>query len=208
MFTHYHFHFHFIFIFIFIFNFDFHFHFHFHFQFHFHFFRTRYRDHLSLRNSLYALWNCGGGTEGTQIILEGLGWHMSRPTSAAIARHAMALFLNAAETSRSASSRSEASDLLLSIGRQIKAVGVRLRGFHLDIALNDSVCVREWLAGIAFGGRGIRSRNGEAQDHRHCRRAPRRRRVDAGVGGMGPKSKVGVRRDCRRERNPCVVEEG
>jgi hypothetical protein len=33
----------------------------------------------------------------------------------------MALFLNAAEKSHSASSRSEASDLLRSIGRQIKA---------------------------------------------------------------------------------------
>ena len=73
---------------------------------------THSRDHFSLRKSLHALWNCGGGTEGTRIILEGLGWHLSRLMSVAIAQHVMALFLNAAETSHNASSRSEASDLL------------------------------------------------------------------------------------------------
>ena len=43
------------------------------------------------------------------------------PTSAVIARHAMTLFLNTAETPHNALSRSEASDLLRSIDRRIEA---------------------------------------------------------------------------------------
>ena len=68
---------------------------------------------------------------------------------------------------------------------------VGLRGFYLGIALDDSVCVREGLAGITVGSHGVRSRDEKARDHRRRRvsvcvdggGAPRRRRVDAGVGG-------------------------
>ena len=131
---------------------------------------TRSRDHLSLRKSLHALWNCGGGTEGTRIIIEGLGWHLSRPASTAIARHVMALFLHAAKTPHSKSSRSEASDLLRSIGRRIEA---SVPDYGLFIY---SVHVRVGLAWIAVGGRSIRSCNGKARDH--CSR-----RVSVGDGG-------------------------
>jgi hypothetical protein len=66
-----------------------------------------------------------------------------------------------------------------------RGMRVGLRGFHLGIALDDSVCVCEGLAGIAVGGRGVRSRDGKARDHPRCRvgvgngGAPRRRRVNA-----------------------------
>jgi hypothetical protein len=67
------------------------------------------------------------------------------------------------------------------------------------------------LAGIAVGGRGVRLRDGKARDHCRCRvsvgngGAPRRRRVDAGVGGRGPESMDCFCRYCRRGCDPCAV---
>ncbi len=57
---------------------------------------------------------------GSSLRASCLIWRLSQPKCMAIARHVMALFLNAAETLRSASSRSEASDLLRSISMRIK----------------------------------------------------------------------------------------
>jgi len=136
-------------------------------------------------------------------ILEGLLWCLSRLTSAAIAQHAMALFLNAVMMSRSALSRSEASNLLQLIGRRIKA---RVSDYVVSISASPSR--------IMFGGCGIRSRNGKAGDHHCCRvgidngRALRRQRVDAGVGGRGAKSEDDVRRDCHRGRKSHAVAGG
>jgi hypothetical protein len=97
-----------------------------------------------------------------------------------IARHAMALFLNAAGD--------VAERRTVEVLRDVRpppfdrkadrGVGVGLQGFHLGIALSDSVRVRKGLSGIAVGGRGVQSRNSEAWDCR-CRRVG----VDVGNGG-------------------------
>ncbi len=70
------------------------------------------------------------------MTLEGLGWRLSQPTSAAIARHAMALILNAAKTSHSASLGSEASNLLQLIGRRIEA---RMPDYGVSILASPSM---------------------------------------------------------------------
>ena len=94
--------------------------------------------------------------EVTRIILEGLGWCLSRPTSVAIARHAMALFLNAAKTSHSALWRFEASNLLRSISRRIE---VSVSDYGVSISAPPSTIMfasmrgslRSPLVVVAFG---------------------------------------------------------
>ena len=94
--------------------------------------------------------------EGTRIILVGLGWHLSQLRSVGIALCVMVLFLNATKTWYSLSSRSEASDLLQSIDRQIEACvsdcGVIISALSSRIVL---VSVRGLLgslsAVVAFG---------------------------------------------------------
>jgi len=85
---------------------------------------------------------------------------------------------------------------------------------HLGIALKDSVSVHKGLAGIAFGGRGVRSRDGKAWDHRHRRvsvsdgSAPRQRQVNVGVGGRGLESGDCFCQYCCCGRDPRAVAEG
>ena len=89
-----------------------------------------------------------------------------------------------------------------------QGVGVGRQGFHLGIALSDSVRVRKGLSGITVGGRGFQSRNSEAWN---CRR--RRVGIDhqdggylmRGKGGTGPESEDGV---CHRCRDRCAVLAG
>ena len=87
-----------------------------------------------------------------RTILEGLGWRMSRPTSASIARHAMALFLNAAGTTTSrrngapSSSRSSGtSDLLRSIERRIEA---SVSDYWVSISASPSAIAFASVGGI------------------------------------------------------------
>jgi len=90
----------------------------------------------------------------------------------------------------------------------------RITGFSSWHCLDDSVPIRVGLTGIAVGGRDIWSCDGKARDHRRRRvsvgngGAPRRRQVDAGVGGRGMESKDGFIRYCRRGRDPRVVAGG
>ena len=131
-----------------------------------------------------------------RIILEGTRMGVcSARRARPIARHAMALFLNAAGD--------VAERRTVEVLRDVRpppfnrkadqGVGVGRQGFHLGIALSDSVHVRKGLSGIAVGGRGIQSRNSEAWDCRRRRvgvdvgdgRAPRRWLFDAWERGDG-----------------------
>ena len=136
-----------------------------------------------------------------RTILEGLGWRLSRPTSASIARHAMALFLNAAETSRSASSRSEASDLLRSIDRRIEAsvsdYGVSISASPSAIAFASARGVLGSPSAVAAFGRAM-ARHGivvvDASASAYPATAGHRNGDDSmrGGGGTGPVSEDGV----------------
>jgi hypothetical protein len=101
-----------------------------------------------------------------RTILEGLGWRMSRPTSASIARHAVALFLDAAGTTTSrrngapSSSRSSGtSDLLRSIGERIEEsvsdYGVSVSSSPSAIAFASVGCSLGSPSAVAAFGRAM-----------------------------------------------------
>jgi hypothetical protein len=107
------------------------------------------RDYAALSHGAHS---AGEIVSAERTILEGLGWRMSRPTSASIARHAMALFLNAAGTTTSrrngapSSSRSSGtSDLLRSIERRIEA---SVSDYWVSISASPSAIAFASVGGI------------------------------------------------------------